>query len=68
MELEKFSNASHYTYVREVVVVHGGTALGHQVGELVGRADEEVVADGLRHLILVLVAIGRTVPVCVLCG
>lgn len=48
--------------MREVVVAHGGAALGHQVRKLVGRTDEEVVADRLRHLVLVLVAVLGVVP------
>lgn len=48
--------------MREIVVVHLGTAVRHGHRPFVGGTDEEVVCHRLAHLLLVLVAVVARLP------
>lgn len=55
-----------WLYLCKVVVVDSGASCGEVFREHVGGADEEVVANNLRNLPLVEVAVPQVFPVSVL--
>jgi len=60
------SSISAIVYLREEVIVDLHAAIGEQLREMSGRADEEVVAHDLRYRPLILVAIFYLIPIGIL--